>query len=107
MMIPLNDYGLPAIAAPAPFIVPKRGTKKRLRYFTGIAAPSSGSRQNERRAAFGRAFRGLSKEFAGEPRSVRRRMARGMAKHAWLKRRALDDLKAAQAALETKITAHA
>lgn len=50
------------------------------------AAASSGSRQNERREASAHAFRGLSAEFAGEPRSVRRRMARGMGKHAWRKR---------------------
>lgn len=54
------------------------------------AAPSSGSRQNERRKYIARAFRGLSVEFAGELRSVRRRMARGMGKHAWRTRHGLE-----------------
>lgn len=55
------------------------------------AAPSSGSRQNERRLDIFYAMRVIKGEYAGEPRSVRRRMARELGKRTWRKRMGLPD----------------
>lgn len=44
------------------------------------AAPSAGTRQNERRDAFKNAFGYVSRQYSGEPRAARRRMARAIAK---------------------------
>jgi len=69
--------------------LPRRGRK--LRYSPGIPAPSSGSRQNERRLDIFHAMRVIVSDYPGEPRSVRRRMARELGKRTWRKRFGLPD----------------
>jgi len=56
------------------------------------AAPSSGSRQNERRLDIAFAFRTVTQDYPGELRSVRRRMARELGKRTWRKRNGLPEL---------------
>lgn len=81
-----------ASTLPQPEVValPRRGRK--LRYSSGIAAPSSGSRQNERRLDVAFAFESVTKDYPGELRSVRRRMARELGKRTWRKQHGLPEL---------------
>jgi hypothetical protein len=46
-------------------------------------APSSGSRQNERREWFRAAFKEITERYPGESRARRRRMAGGLGKRCW------------------------
>lgn len=55
------------------------------------AAPSSGSRQNERREEIAYAFGAITATYPGEPRSVRRAMARERGKRTWRKRFGLSE----------------
>lgn len=53
------------------------------------AAPSSGTRQNERREWFRQACKTISEKYPGESRAVRRRMARAMGNRIWRKEHGL------------------
>lgn len=55
------------------------------------AAPTSGSRQNERRDAIAFAFRHLTKMYPGESRASRRQLARARGKRDWRDMRGLPE----------------
>jgi hypothetical protein len=55
------------------------------------AAPSSGTRQNERWEWFRQACKTVTEKYPGESRAVRRRMARAMGNRIWRKEHGRDE----------------